>query len=88
MEIETIDYNGLNIREISRRGREIFKTISKDLEEEHFGKAIAIEAGSGDYFIAETGIEATKKAREKHPDKIFYLARIGYRTYVSFKGRR
>ncbi|HID31106.1 MAG TPA: hypothetical protein EYP19_14060 [Desulfobacterales bacterium] len=88
MELETITYKNLNLKEIGQKGRERFRAISKDLEKEHFGKAVAIEVESGDYFIGETGVEATKKARKKYPDRIFYLAKIGYGTYVSFRGRK
>ena len=78
----------VNTKEIGRKGRKIFEAISEQLEKEHFGKAIVIDVETGDYFIGKTGIEATKKAREKYPNKVFFLGKIGYRTYVSFKGRR
>ena len=87
MSSEHIDYQ-VDIKDISRKGRKIFESISKDLEKEHFGKVVAIDAETGDYFLADTGIEATKKARKKYPSSIFFLARIGYRTYISFSGRR
>ena len=78
----------VNPKEIGRKGRKIFETISEQLEKEHFGQAIVIDVDTGDYFIGKTGIEATKKAKEKYPDKVFFVGRIGYPTYVSFKGRR
>ena len=70
------------------KGEAILKAIEGELLPEHRGKAVVIDVDSGDYFVGETGIEATDKAREKHPGKIFYLARIGARAYVSFKGLR
>lgn len=87
MNTKTSEYV-VNIKEIGREGRKIFKAISEQLEKEHLGKAIAIDVESGDYFIGNTGIEATKQAREKYPHKVFFLGKIGYPTYVSFKGRR
>ncbi len=80
--------NFVNTKEIGRKGRKMFEVISEPLEKEHFGKAIVIDVETGDYFIGKTGVEATKKAKEKYPNKVFFLGRIGYRTYVSFKGRR
>ena len=80
--------NSANTKEIGRKGRKILEAISENLEKEHFGKAVAIDIETGDYFIGDTGIEATKKAREEYPNKVFFLGRIGYSTYVSFKGRR
>jgi hypothetical protein len=77
-----------DIHQISKKGRKIFETISPELKEEHHGRFVAIEADSGDYFIGETGIAATRKAQAQYPGKIFFLGRIGYRTAYSFKGRR
>jgi len=87
MNVQTFG-NPVNTKEIGRKGRNILEVISEQLEKEHFGEAIAIDVETGDYFIGKTGIEATKKAKEKYPDKVFFLGKIGYRTYVSFKGRR
>jgi hypothetical protein len=77
----------VDIRKIGERGREFFKMISKELERDYHGKFVVIEVDSGDYFIGDTIIEANKKAREKYPDKVFYLGRIGFRATTSFKGR-
>jgi hypothetical protein len=75
-------------REIASKGRKIFETISLELTDKYRGQFVAIEVDSGEYFIAETGIEATRKAQAKYPGKIFFLGRIGYRTAYTFKGRR
>lgn len=77
-----------DIHGISKKGRKIFEALPPELIDKHHGQFIAIEAESGDYFIGETGIEATRKGQLKHPGKIFFLGRIGYRTAYSFKGRR
>lgn len=78
----------INTTRIGSEGRKLFETISKTLEKEHRGEVIAIDVDSDDYFIGKTGVDATEKARQKYPNKIFFLGRIGYPTYVSFKGRR
>jgi len=77
-----------NVREISTKGQRILEAVLEELEEEHFGRFIAIEVDSGEYFIGDTAIEATRKARVKHPSKVFFLGRIGYPTAYTFKGRR
>ena len=61
----------VNTTEIGRKGRKIFEVISEQLKTKYFGKAIVIDVETGDYFIGKTGIEATKKAKEKYPDKVF-----------------
>jgi hypothetical protein len=77
-----------NIHEISVKGQRILDSLPAEVVEEHFGKPVVIEVDSEEYFIGDTPIEATKKAKEKYPDKIFFLGRIGYRTAYTFKGRR
>ena len=66
--------------EMVDKGDEIYKKIKDKLEPEHKGEFIAIEVDTGDYFVGKDPIEADEKAREKHPDAVFYLARIGYRA--------
>ena len=81
-------YKPPDIYKISKKGHQIFEALSSEVTEKHHGQFIAIEVDSGDYFIGETGIEATRKAQVKHPGKIFFLGRIGYPAAYTFKGRR
>jgi len=76
----------VNTHDLARRGQAIFERISPLLEAEHRGKFIAIEPDSGDYFIATRGMEAIDTGRAKHPDKLFYLARIGFPAAVIYSG--
>lgn len=76
------------IHEVSKKGWKVLEALSQELAKEHFGRFIAIEIDSGEYFIGGTALEATRKAQAKHPGKIFFLGRIGYRTAYTFKGRR
>ncbi len=75
-------------QEISKKGQRVLDALVQELATQHFGRFIAIEADSGEYFLGDTVIEATRKAQAKHPGKIFFLGRIGYRTAYTFKGRR
>ncbi|MCL0095718.1 hypothetical protein M1O52_04265 [Dehalococcoidia bacterium] len=61
----------IDIRKIGEKGRELFKTISEELERDYRGKLVAIEVDSGDYFIGDTAMEADEKAKGKYPDKAF-----------------
>jgi hypothetical protein len=66
------------------RARAIYERIKGKLEPSFKGKILAIEVESGEHFIGETVLEAARKARAKHPDKIFHFFRIGFPTlYVS-----
>lgn len=62
MELMNID-----IRKIGKKGREIFKRISGELERDHRGKFVAIEVDSGDYFIGDTSVEASRKVGRNTP---------------------
>ncbi len=77
-----------NLHVLSSKGRQIFRGLPPELAAEHRGRFVAIDVDSHDYFIGDTGIEATRKAQEKYPEKLFFLGRIGYRTAYTFKGRR
>ena len=81
-------YRPPDIRKISKQGQRLFEALDRELREQHCGKFIAIEVDSGEYFLGGTGVEASEKARVKHPGKIFFLGRIGYRAAYTFKGRR
>ncbi len=77
-----------DVREISKKGQRVLEGIPAELREAYFGRFIAIEVDSGDYFIGDTAIEATRKAQVEHPGKIFFLGRLGFPTAYTFKGRR
>jgi hypothetical protein len=64
--------------EIVEKGQHIYEAIKDKLEPEHRGEIVAIEVETGDYFLGRRVIEATDKAREKYPDKVFYVARVGF----------
>ncbi len=79
---EIIKYKPINKREIARKAKAIYETIRDEMEANYMGKIVAVDPETGDYFIGNSGIEAGQKAREKYPDKIFFLIRVGARAYV------
>jgi hypothetical protein len=69
----------LSDEEIVRRGIEIYDQRLKPLlEPEHVGKFIAIAVEDGDYEIAETSLDADLALRQRHPDAVLYINRIGH----------
>ena len=72
----------LRPEELARLGEARYEEIRERVEKEHPGEVILIEVESGDYFIAPTLSEAFEEAKRKHPDKAFYIKRIGRRTYL------
>lgn len=71
----------VDTKAIAERGQKIYEDRLKGkLEPLHKGKIIAIEVETEDYFLGDSVIEAVNKAKERHPDKVFFIARIGYKT--------
>jgi hypothetical protein len=70
----------INKTEMAAKGESIYATLKEKLEKEHRGEFVAIEVDSGDYFLGQTLQEADKKARQKYPDRVFYVIRIGRRA--------
>ena len=69
----------INPAEIARKGEEIYEKKLKDkIEKDYFGKIVAIEVDSGEYFLGDTTIEASNRAKKRFPDKITYLKKIGF----------
>ena len=79
---EIIKYKPINKKEFVRKAKAIYETIREEMEENYMGKIVAIDPETGDYFIGNSGIEAGKKGREKYPDKIFFLIKVGSPTYA------
>lgn len=73
------DENALTPDQIAERGQKLYEEKLKAvLEPAQKGKFAAIEAESGDYFIADTLMEALQKGKEKYPDRLLHTVRVGY----------
>ncbi len=64
---------------VARPSARVLKQIHA-LAPSSLGKIAAVEPESGQFYLADTLLEATDEARKHHPDKAFYMVRIGYRT--------
>ncbi len=78
--MDTLRTTKYSLDELAAKGEDIYIKIRNEVEEKYRGLFIAIEADSGDYTIAQSPLEAVDKAREKHPESVFYVKRIGYRV--------
>ena len=79
-------YSPRQIREISRKGKDLFQKLDAELREKYHGKFVAIDADSGEYFLGDTTMDADKQARTKYPGKVFYVGRIGHRAAIKYHG--
>jgi hypothetical protein len=68
-------------------GKEIYRYILPSLMR-HYGKFVAIEPKSKEYFIGNTIAEAIAKAKARFPDREFYVAKIGSPEGVIEKWKR
>jgi len=71
--------------EIVEKGQKIYEAIKDKLEPEHKGELVAIEVETGDYFLGQSVIEAIEKGREKYPNTVFHVIRIGYPVVHVFR---
>lgn len=78
MSNETV--NPPNIQYIANEGMKIYERIKERYEPDKNGKFLAIEVESEDAYLGATGVEAITEAKSHHPDKMFYLAKVGFET--------
>ncbi|MGH7598273.1 MAG: hypothetical protein ACREOI_18110 [bacterium] len=69
----------INVHAIIQKGERIYsRRLKAKLEKKYFGKIVAIDPDTGEYFIGDTILEAVKKGRKKHPGTVFHSIRVGY----------
>ena len=50
------------------------------LEPKYRGQIVAIDVESGDAFVGKTERAAFDKAYKKHPNRLFFFMRVGYKA--------
>lgn len=68
----------VDIHRIAQEGKRIYAQIKDQYDPKEKGKFLAIDIDSGNVYLADTSAEAVVKAKERHPDKVFYVVKIGY----------
>jgi hypothetical protein len=64
------------IEAIYQRCKVVFDRVQPELIKTHYNWYMAVEADSGDYFIAKDEEVVTKMAKEKHPNAKLHVFRI------------
>lgn len=67
-----------DIQKIAEAGAKIYETIRLQYEPAQNGKFLAIDIESKDTFIGNTSSEAVELARKAHPNRVFYVVKIGF----------
>jgi predicted nucleic acid-binding protein len=71
--------NLLSPEQVVEKGQKFYaEKLKAELEPDKNGKFVVIEIESGDYFIADTLVEALEKAKDKYPSKLFHTVKIGF----------
>ena len=68
------------LKDVARRGDEIYERLRARLEVESRGMFVAIDVDSGDHAVGETALAAANELRIRRPSAEAWLARIGSRT--------
>ena len=79
---------GYKTGEVADLGEAIYEEKIRHLvEPSEKGKLILIDVESGDYEIDENHFDAFDRLKERQPNAVAYMGRIGYRAAFSLGGR-
>lgn len=67
-----------DIQKIAEEGAKIYGNIKSQYEPKENGKFLAIDIESEDTFLAQTSSGAVEQARTVHPNRVFYVVKIGH----------
>ncbi len=69
----------LDVKELARRGQAVYEQELRALtESQYYGRFLAVEPDSKEFWIADTVEEACRLARAALPGKFFHLVRVGF----------
>ena len=65
----------------ARKAEAIYARKYRDeFEPKYHGQIVAIDVKSEDAFVGKTERDAFDKAHRKHPDRLFFFLRVGYKA--------
>lgn len=74
---ETLIKNS-DIQKIVKDGAKIYESVRLQYEPDNNGKFLAIDIDSKEVFLGSTSSESVELARKAHPNKVFYVVKIGF----------
>ncbi len=77
MESEQLIKN-VDVERIVTEGDKIYQSLKDNYLPEKKGKYLAIEVDSKKVYQGETSLEARELAKKNHPNKVFFIVRIGF----------
>ncbi|MBI2411304.1 MAG: hypothetical protein HYV32_05425 [Candidatus Kerfeldbacteria bacterium] len=67
-----------DIQKIAEEGGRIYEHIKLQYDPKEKGKFLAIDIDSEDVFLGNTSAEAVEIAKQRYPDNVFYVVKIGF----------
>ncbi|KKT26546.1 MAG: hypothetical protein UW11_C0009G0002 [Parcubacteria group bacterium GW2011_GWA2_43_9b] len=67
-----------DIQKIAKKGAGIYKQIKVKYDPKERSKFLAIDIDSKKAYLGNTSAEALELARQNHPNKVFYVVKIGF----------
>lgn len=67
-----------DIGKIAEEGAKIYGEIKVQYEPRERGRFLAIDIDTRRAYLGDSSAEALEVAREQHPDKVFYVVKIGF----------
>lgn len=67
-----------DIQKIADEGEKIYQKVKIQYEPQEKGKFLAIDIETENLYLGTTSAEALELARQQHPDKVFYVVKIGF----------
>ncbi len=67
-----------DIRKIAEEGAKIYDQVKVKYDPQEKGKFLAIDIDTQKEYFGNTSAEALELAREHHPNKVFYVVKIGF----------
>lgn len=68
----------VDVQKIAEEGDRIYQKIKINYEPKENGRFLAVDIESEKVYLGNTSAEALELARENHPNKVFYVVKIGF----------
>ncbi|MEK7631933.1 MAG: hypothetical protein AAB445_03655 [Patescibacteria group bacterium] len=69
-----------DIQQIAEKGAAIYEKVKVQFEPQDNGKFLAIDIDSEKVYLGTTSAEALELARKSHPEKVFYVVKVGFES--------
>jgi len=74
-----------DLQKIAREGGKIYAEITDQYYPKETGKFLAIEIETKKVYLGQSSAEVLNKVRQHHPQKVFYVVKIGFEAAETFR---